>query len=622
MRETTRKKKKEKFGLIGLESALTKELEKHLQKRFDIIIFKNIDQFLKSKAKLPSFVLIAISGSDSTSLDRLKRMGRRLDATFVFAYYSGDELSEGARYRLHDKGVIRVFLGREISSTESLADSIYIECQDIEQIAQEVEGQNSSRQMGTRRESVGNVLIDRYYHCWYSNDYWNQCVGSDITTGIYWNKFYGHPIESGPCWDSLIHRTLHESRVPFKERGRSSLVYFRDGQVRWIHTIAKPIMANDTDRIIAVWVTFVDLGSEYGQELPAEARLHRIACGLVHSGFGNARIYKVDEEDGEVILLLKAYVSRDDETSNFDHRDRFPSKIRLSDTAYAKYAFESGSAFLATENNWAGAPTSFPEISIHSPHISIPIRDIDDSLCASVCLDFSTQSSKIAPEVIQRCTSNNTIDSIGESYGREIRRVFSPKTTEIGIGSAKNTIFVELQAELGAAQNISDLKRSFVNALDLLYPECWIGVHFWDSERRILTLNEGISHAPLSARTITIKQHEHDFPRFYMLENEEDAASIAIKVVNRSENIWIDDLQHSDYDHKWGTKIKSAACVSLNSNGRLLGTLSIGSLKPITWDNTQKNTFVTLSRHAVSYISEIGLMQEHLRVSLHPVLSV
>ncbi len=505
--------------------------------------------------------------------------------SFIIVYTKMDELPPETIYALLDRGALRV-INRD--RADKIAGNIKLLTHEFDEL---LELSQALRSAGLERRKiaaalvgtgVGVTVIDRNCHCWYANSTQQQLTGMDSTDGMCWRLFHGHPVAVGPCWGCTVSGFFDESVTPQYEQPveRLFLSRFANGKVTWVWVHSTPILSEETQKPIAVREGVLEATPELVASLNFEQRTQRIAQGLVHLGFGRARIY--DVRHVKQWRLIAAASCKDPVGSPQSAylqslSEQGLANIAIDDRKCPHIARAHGErvGFVITQADGDAKQIFAEQLDIRTPTYAIPVWSGDETtLNALMLMDFEGKDVS-GLEAAMDHMEHIGLRALQDGYATEVRKAFdasgSPPEEQ-----DRYQIVQHARLAVGTARSVAEATTILSDAFCSLVSGCRISTRILDAAglRRHEALSVGDKPAQVP---ITIEMS--------------DPMSLAARVVDGGHAIWIDDYaEYRDTASLEGKPLGhvdpgygSTAHIPLVFEGTLLGTLSIDSPRLIRW---------------------------------------
>ncbi len=368
----------------------------------------------------------------------------------VVIYTRIDELTDSNVSKLLLMGAIRVLDKSEVADSVSKILQEFKELRDLSSALEELSRGRSHLVTALLGSDVGVTMIDREYKCWFASDKQQELVHSPCVGGPCWRLFHDQPAQMGSCWGCGVADILSEAFSKKTAVHRTILSHLRDNRVLWLSVETKPIRGSD-HRIIAGTEAVSILDEAFVQNMDATDRLFGVARGLVHAGFGRARIY--ERQAGPETLKLRAAASR---TDLFEAKDYFESLLYLS-LEYTKCPYTAQAVKNQTGTlvkSWDRGDSPFKAaLDLQPPYFLIPMWSADgDHLLGLVAADFGGWDEARKPVAVQHLARDENLTWIRDGYANEARQTIV--SMRAGTKAVSREFFFRQQAALRARQRI------------------------------------------------------------------------------------------------------------------------------------------------------------------------
>jgi signal transduction histidine kinase/CheY-like chemotaxis protein len=557
----------------------------------DVSTILEAGQYLRANDP-PTFILadrkLETGNIETEGLSDLRLLG---GGAHVVVYTRLDELTPAQRFTIRGAGAIRVLDKNDITK---LVDSIAVftsqldELLDLSRHLQRLGSERSTITSALLGADVGVTVVDKEFHCWYANSVQERLVGRPCGSGLCFMLFHGHPAVGGRCWGCTVAQACAEK----KSVQRLFLSRFASGALKWVNVLSTPVQSARGE-VIAVREAVTEVTDTTVCELELRDRLLAVARGVVHAGFGRARIYRAD--GGKRLTLLAAASCLDDPTDAIGshHAELGLDQVSLDIgiCPYANKAEQSRMGVLVQQSDWETEQSPFASLmgNLVPPYFDVPVRGTNRELCGWLSADFvdlpeATEDCDCAEPLttrslaIGRYANESTLQWLCEDYGREIRRAFeAPPATPL----SRNLELVErARLGVGSAGEVSDAVNALREAASRILPkDSRVSVRAFSEEENVLREIESLCTGPRN-------------PEVPLVIALDDNKSLAAHAVTLRQPVWIDGLaeyrasaQARDPVGGYAGKYTaSTAHVPLQIEQKVYGSLSVDSPTKVRWD--------------------------------------
>ena len=525
---------------------------------------------------------------------------------FIIVYTRVDELTKDDILNILDNGAIRVI---NKSKAEKLVDDIEIlttEFERLRTLSNELEAITNERSklvaalVGTY---TGVSVIDQTYYCWFANPFMQKIAGNNCVGCFCWNKLHNHPIYFGPCWGCIV-REVFKNKVAID---KLQLTRYAQGKLRWISVRAAPIFDDKKEEVIAVRKAVSIDTKALVDNMSSETRLQKIAEGIVHAGFGRARIFRLIQNGTQLKLVAAAARTNNFFASNSEYFEKLKNRkeiFSIDDIEEYKIVYQKKVGVFFTkedekEINFAFPPPKFLFCIWGSDH-NIPMGLLG--------VDFEGYEA-----------FKNSIYSVDklkafEYLGREDRtRWFNAYLNEIryafeSVGNVElHKLYDAVQsAKLGiaGANSVYDAIDALLEAIKEIVPNnCDIFIRL--AKETCYERYEALSIGP----------NVNNIPIYLEIT---DSKSLSIYAIENRKALWINDYQNykstANDSQPLGysdQSVKSIARIPLKYEEIIFGSLNIDSHEVIDWDKTTiKAPLRELAKFAALVIRDVTLSNE------------
>ncbi len=547
----------------------------------------------------PSFILLDHELKetiiDAHSLVELKAQDPE---AIIVIYTRASMLSDAQSNALLDAGARRVINKQD---ADVMVDNITVltnELEELTDLAHTLAGAVRERQKlaaALAGTGVGVTLIDRQYNCWFENQQHAQIAGS-TENDLCWRKFHDRRLSQGRCWGCNVPSVLDLGDA----RERVFLARYREGRAKWVSVRSTPIF-DSTGRVIAVREATVELGRRALLGYAPEDRLAFVAQGLIHKGFGRARIHELVGET-ETRLRAAAAWSDSSEDAKGYMRSLEPLPLDYSEDPYVTAAVQKQRGLVV--RGWDLGKCPWQEsLGLELPYLIVPVWAQDEkSLVSIICLDFVGMSESMRASCEELLAVDESLTWLKEEYGREVRDALRPE----GPHGAYRVIH-DARMEIGAARSVDEALTALRTALANLLPELAVSVRILTGEERsVLRRYEllCIGQAPRGTEA-SIGLYDTTALAAYVLRARrfplwiEDYAGYVRSLRDAGSCRGYEDIT-----------IASAAIIPLTLEGTRFGTLSLYSSNQVVDWERYKKPIADLAQWLVLVLRDVLLHEE------------
>ncbi|MFC1636497.1 ATP-binding protein [Planctomycetota bacterium] len=512
----------------------------------------------------------------------LNKIARAAGLAHVVVYTQKANLNDSEIRFIQGKGAKRVLDRNQVTKLVEDIGRLKREFDDLLELAQELTVLTKERaQLVTALVGVdvGVTVIDTEFHCWFANEAQERFVGRLAYGGLCWECFHGHPASVGPCWGCTVSRVVamgHQIERLFLSR-------FWNGSLKWVSVRSTPIFGRDKPAtkstlyrptVIAVREAVVEAGQSTINGLSLQSRLEYIAQGLIHAGFGRARIWSI-RADGQAVIRAAASISDDPWAAQSDYQQELGDLVvQPDDCPYNRKArLDDG---LLVDVWTQGMCPWIEELELEPPYFLLPVWNNTSDLWGFLAVDFVGIPKIAQKEVISHYVNQETLHWLRAGYVHEIRKAFedSGQATPELMHSAK----VELaELGIGGARSIEEGLTAVCDALcGIVSKDCTVSLR--RLSKHGLEEYDALSWGP-------------DSPSEFKVIDLNDQHSLAAYVFRVRRARWISNFpKHIENAKNLGQppgypskSTASTAHIPLKLEGNLLGTISIDSPKPLNW---------------------------------------
>jgi CheY-like chemotaxis protein len=553
----------------------------------------------------PMFVMAdrILEDGEPIEIRELESLSEASGDSYIVIYTTISEPTDEQIFNIMSKGAVRVIKREEVEGFVANIKLLTREFDELIEISSELQKITSERSKLVAALvglDVGLTVIDRYFYCWFANDAQERIVGKPYSGNLCWKLFHHHPVSSGPCWGCPVKELLASSK-PVERRFLSR---FADGSVKWVSERFTPIRDSETKEVIAVREGVTEVKDTIVRGLSLDQRLQKIAEGLIHSGFGRARIYRA-LGDGHIELCAAAARTDDPKETQSKYRQSLGTlSLLYEECPYITRARDSKFGLFIPEWNTRDAPSPFAYIlDLEPPYFVVPVFYDHVRLCGFLCVDFVNVEEGLREVMLRRYAKEDTLDWLQRDYAREVKEAFEAAEDQ----SAQRKFYEAVQrAEIGigAARSVDDAISELRSALSALVPKCRVSVR--------ISTDEGLKEY----EKVCIGPREEEPPEVIGFDN---SRSLAIQAVKVKHPLWIDDYQEYQKRAKRegiplgypDPEIESCAQIPLMFESKVFGSLSIDSWDPISWEaHGYIRPLLELSNLAALVVRDIALQED------------
>lgn len=577
---------------------------------YDVIGAPSVDDAIRllNSGGRPAFILADRQLEDGTAIETVQLERLREAAgdpaaggSLIVVFTTIDDLTPEQILEIHHRGALRIL---DKTTMETMVKDIAVLTQQLDMLTNLLgnlrvlfQGRDEivTALVGT---GVGLAIVDNEYHCWFANREYEALVEGKAVGGPCWSAFYDHPVGAGVCWGCSLPR-LGEG-APLVES--LLLARMRCGDVKWTSVRATPIK-DDHSKVIAMREGDIVADGSLVNSLPYEERLLRIAQGLIHAGFGRARIYRLDEQENGRLVAAAARSDDPGKPESEYMQSLGKAPLPLSEDPYYREIKETGKGVLV--ETWRRGVSIFAKtLKLELPYLGVPVFGEDTGPLGFFVVDFVGCEFEPGKKPAKRSKENfarrkilekhyatrDMLASLQQHYAPEIRNAFVA-----GDGDeqerTRRQILQEARLGVGAATTVADAMRALTRAYRELLPGCRIRVRRQKGETLEevpeLCVEESREAGPSGGRG-TGDAH----PRIDIA----DPVSLAAHVFRtKLGEFWIPDLDthREEADARAMPRgycaegTQSMAQVLVQWERKPYGVLSIDSRKPIDWDTAK-----------------------------------
>jgi len=565
----------------------------------------------------PTFTLVDRQfGGQPVEEFELERLTGALGHAQIVVYTSQENLTPDEMCAIQRKGAVRVL---DKDDVERLVDNIAFLTEmldvllELERQLDEVTQERAKFTAALVGTDVGLTVIDRHFRCWFTNRDQERIVGGPCSDGQCWCLFHGHDPAAGHCWGCTVDEVLRTG----SQVHRLFLSRFRSGDVKWVEVLSTPIRrpgcgppedGAEPQRgkrgylkdVLAVREGVSEVGRTRIDALPLEVRLQHVATGLIHAGFGRARIYRTRRIGGEEEAGIVAAASR----SDLPHSRGYVTELKnvvlpIERCPYTRGPVEAKADGRLVED-WSehGESPWKDTLGLVPPYFTIPVWNDDgrETTCGFMGVDFETLPDPLREISIKRFANQETLEWIQRQYASEVR---SALLIQAAAPEAPRWEVVErTRLRVGSAGTVATVLEALSDALSELLPDCRV------STRR--KTDEGLAlYGPLSP---------HRGERVPPTILWGDRTSLAMHCVYTQRPIFIPDHpRHRETAAEHGlppgysrSDALSTAHIPVRLENTMLGALSIDAKEQIDWE-------------AEGYLRPLLSLADLLALTLHDV---
>jgi len=530
----------------------------------------------------PTFILADRELADGELIETsgLQKLKDSLFRAVVIVYTQVHELSPIDKCKILGAGAVRVL---DKSEARRLAEDATI-CQGEFEELSEIRSALADLTRQERREflaallgaNVGLTIIDREGICWFETQEHREITGQDTVElpTLCWPSFHGAAARNGPCWGCNLPEV-------FKNEGvveRLFLSRYVDGVVGWVSVRSTPVFSKQGD-MIAVREATTRVPQAYISSMQLQRRILLIAQGLVHAGFGRARIYEVLE--GETLQLVGAAARSDNisKAGSAYYTSLQQEPFRYSDCPYVAEALKRQVGFYVPDWDETRGPSPLGKIVGHRPpYFIVPVWTEGENLRGFIAVDFVFEDTILEGSRLQ-LGRDETLSWLQSGFAREVARALIEGRTSDGT-HAKYDIVQKARLDIGEAHTSNEAQAAILAALRELIPAGSIVVRSqMHGEDDNLVVLEALSTRP---RDLAVPDRI----------TAGDARSLAATCVETRRPVVIDDLaayrqrvvaEGSPCTGYQSEDVASTLNIPLAFEGVILGTLGIDMGNVTDW---------------------------------------
>lgn len=357
---------------------------------------------------------------EAIEVRQLESLSRAGGTSFILVYTKLSTLDNEEIYGILSKGAIRVLDEQVADRLVKDAKRLIVEFDELSEISgrfKEIMGMRSNVPAALVGKDVSVTITDSQYACWFTTP------GAGLSSvggpqGPCWVRLYNYPVSAGPCWGCVIADVLESGH----SIDRLGLFPDKDESLGWVSIWATPIKSASEDRVIAVREAARAATEERLRELGFAHRLNKIAQGLIHIGFGRARIYTILGESRTILRAAAARTDRPDSMQGLQMEELGDTEVDYRKCPYAYEAVRSGTGCVV--RNWdqeLGPSPMQKMLDLQPPYLIVPVWGSDQSLLALIYADFVALSGRYREDILRKYANEGTLTRLQESYGAEVR---------------------------------------------------------------------------------------------------------------------------------------------------------------------------------------------------------